>query len=406
MDIEDIIYDLKDWWEDTLFDIKAFFNRAKDKISKPSVDIDAKTPEECYDIWLWRKKNNDVGDKTSELLLQKAADAGIPGALNDMAYQLHNPSSKKDLARAHDYAKQGAMQGHIGCQLELGRILKDQGEGQEAVRWLKKVVEQDPDQGYAMFILGEMYEKGAPGVEKDRAEAIMWYKKASKTTNYYAKEAVQILKRMNAPAFEEGEYMQLVLNAEVDGRKSIEDLYRWGKFWTMTPEPKHLAELLFAAQGGHAEAMVELSQIFVSDQAKLYGIYNEKMAQEYKEKAIEQYKTLASSGETYAINQLYKLLKDTDPDQAEQYMIQGANAGIPDCQFGLGEIYWKQGKFFDALKLFESAGEAGHRGAANRAREIYFNGAGPIQKNMDKANYWIKKVADISFGTMQKNQHL
>jgi TPR repeat protein len=151
---------------------------------------------------------------------------------------------------------------------------------------------------------------------------------------------------------------------------------------------------------------VELSQIFVSDQAKLYGIYNEKMAQEYKEKAIEQYKTLASSGKTYAINQLYKLLKDTDPDQAEQYMIQGANAGIPDCQFGLGEIYWKQGKFFDALKLFESAGEAGHPGAANRAREIYFNGAGPIQKNMDKANYWIKKVADISFGTMQKNQHL
>lgn len=206
MDIEDIIYDLRDWWEDTVFDIKAFFNRLKDKSHKPSVDIDAKTPQECYDIWVWRKKDNDVGDKTSKLLLKKAADAGIPGALDEMAWQLRNGKLfKKDLAKAENYAKQGAIKGHIGCQMEMGQIMKDKGQCKEAVWWFKKVAEQAPDQGYAMFLIAQMYEKGAPGLEPDRAEAIMWYKKASKTTNLYAQEAAKILKRMNAPAFEEGE---------------------------------------------------------------------------------------------------------------------------------------------------------------------------------------------------------
>lgn len=405
--LEDLFDNIVDWWEDTLFEIKAFFYRLTDKFSKPDIDVNTLTPDECWTEWERRGKGHSGSPKVNRLLLRKAADAGIPDAIDILAYQLYTGKGdeNKNVEEAEKYAKQGAMAGHAGCMIQLGTIFKDKGQGREALRWFTQAA--DEGQCQAMFLAAQMLEKGEAGVERNRDEAITLYRKAAKMPgNTYAEDSIKALARMNVSAYEDGEYMDLALNAGVDGSKSAEDLYRWGGFWKMNPDPKHLAELLFAAQKDHPDACLELAGIFSGDKAKLYGIYSEELSAKYRDKAVELLETTAGHGDYNAVYKLYNLYKDSDPEKAQKYLLKGVDAGIPELQFKLGEVYWNQGRFQEALDLMGTAGEAGYLPAATRMRDIYMKGDGPIKKNVDIGNHWIIKVLEISRHTYKVNQNL
>lgn len=101
----------------------------------------------------------------------------------------------KNLNSAVEWYLIGANNGHDGCQLWLGQCYKELGKCSDALIWLCKA--GDNGQGWAAYLAGQMYEEGClPNIPTNMEEAIIWYKKSSKTNNYYARYAKQALERL------------------------------------------------------------------------------------------------------------------------------------------------------------------------------------------------------------------
>ena len=130
--------------------------------------------------------------------LNNKIQGGDANAMYEMAdiYKYGKCGINKDIVCAEKYYKMGAELGHQGSQLWYGQIMRECGRKEEALIWLIKSAEQG--QGWAAYLVGEMYEKGE-GTLSDLKKAIEWYNKSAITTNFYAKEAKKALKRLGMP---------------------------------------------------------------------------------------------------------------------------------------------------------------------------------------------------------------
>ena len=356
------------------------------KPQSPAISPDAKAE---FDKWKQCCEDKAYEEGVPHLL--KAAEGNYPPALNDVAFQyFRGQLLPDDIEKAEDAARRGAVQGDDGCQLWLGQILRQKGLYAEAIDWLTKSAEQG--QGWSACILGEMYEKGE-GVPANMDEAVRWYKVSAKTSNAYGKDARKALERLGLTVYEEGEYMNIVLNIQIDPGLSVEDLYDQGCFWEDMFQPEQLAYLIAAANNGHPEAAEDLSEILVSDDAKSFGFYSPQASAHYLELAKDNYKRLADSGDAGAMADYAMLIKDENNPLAMQYLERGANMGNDSCQLQLGRIYLDRRMYDKAMHWLTKSAEQGQGWAALLVGQMYENGEGTM-RNISKAKYWYQVSAD------------
>ena len=356
------------------------------KPQSPAISPDAKAE---FDKWKQCCEDKAYEEGVPHLL--KAAEGNYPPALNDVAFQyFRGQLLPDDIEKAEDAARRGAVQGDDGCQLWLGQILRQKGLYAEAIDWLTKSAEQG--QGWSACILGEMYEKGE-GVPANMDEAVRWYKVSAKTSNAYGKDARKALERLGLTVYEEGEYMNIVLNIQIDPGLSVEDLYDQGCFWEDMFQPEQLAYLIAAANNGHPEAAEDLSEILVSDDAKSFGFYSPQASAHYLKLAKDNYKRLADAGDAGAMADYAMLIKDENNPLAMQYLERGANMGNDSCQLQLGRIYLDRRMYDKAMHWLTKSAEQGQGWAALLVGQMYENGEGTM-RNISKAKYWYQVSAD------------
>lgn len=82
----------------------------------------------------------------------------------------------KDLKRAEKYFRMAAGQGDSDSQTNLGGLLIEKGEYQEAIKWFKLAADQKDS--LALYNLGTLYEDGL-GVQVDLQKALNYYRRAA-----------------------------------------------------------------------------------------------------------------------------------------------------------------------------------------------------------------------------------
>lgn len=127
--------------------------------------------------------------------LAKTGDIDAIYELGSMYYRGYSFMEKNMKLAEHCFRK-GAEAGHDASQLWLGIVLRETNRKEEALGWFIKAGNQD--QGWAAYLAGEMYEKGE-GTTKNMEKAIKWYTVSAKTTNFYAENARDALRRLGQP---------------------------------------------------------------------------------------------------------------------------------------------------------------------------------------------------------------
>lgn len=107
----------------------------------------------------------------------KAAELGHAEALYSLGYCYEKGEGVDfDEGEAFEWYLKAAELGHLRSQTEVGRLFYMTDQYEEAVPWLLKAGERDDVD--AQRLLGYCYEVGL-GVDKDKNEAIKWYKRAA-----------------------------------------------------------------------------------------------------------------------------------------------------------------------------------------------------------------------------------
>ena len=128
-----------------------------------------------------------------------------------------------------------------------------------------------------------------------------------------------------------------------------------------------------------------------------YGVEkNKKVANEYKQKAIDLYQSAIKKGDTNAMIALGNLLEGVD---AGTYYIKAAEKGSIEGQFKAG--FWLarndyKTDYTQALKWLNMAANSNHPEAYYQLARIYDEGVG-VQRNRAKAIEFYRKAADLGF---------
>ena len=83
-----------------------------------------------------------------------------------------------DLAKAEDYYRRAAEQGHFQAEDNYGRMLFQKGERAKAAPWLEKSAARGDPRG--QLILGTMLFNGDGGLKANPVEGLMWLTVASR----------------------------------------------------------------------------------------------------------------------------------------------------------------------------------------------------------------------------------
>lgn len=335
---------------------------------------------------------------TVDRTLRVAADAGYLPAIADMVRYLMND----DPSAAIDYARKGAERGDKRCQYYLRQLLYGSNV-EEALKRLTESAEQGSAR--AACLLGQVYQSGE-GVPCDREKAIFWYRMSILAEADYCdrreqERAKKALIKMGESIYED--YMGEVKKVNVPEDLSVEELYRLYRDEVVIPRcnlpPEAFACLIAAAEKGYPLAQESLSGCYIDSDARNVGIYNEELANEWYFKAIAGYKKLAEQGDTDSMSRLGKIyIKGNafvckDNDLAMSYFRMGAEKGDCRSQYYLGEIYYDEGRYAEALPWLEKSGEQGEltdTWAISIVAYMYEEGLGtPV--DIEKAIEWNKR---------------
>lgn len=156
----------------------------------------------AYVLALCCDNGNGVRQSRSKALkyYQQAADAGITGAINELAFiyfgGTHNVP--KDYKKAFELAHEAADNGSVSSMALLGACYDD-GMGtsinkKKALEWYKKAAQG----GHvtAMRYIGIIYYAGEGNVAEDKSEAEKWFRKAAANGD---EESIEILRTHFAP---------------------------------------------------------------------------------------------------------------------------------------------------------------------------------------------------------------
>lgn len=139
--------------------------------------------QDCY-TRIPRNFSGGAKEDYSEVMkwYRKAADQGSASAQHNIGVMyLRGEGVTKDYTEAMKWYRKAADQGYAGAEYGIGVMYEvGQGVGQdytEALKWYRKAADQGHDN--AQFKVGWSYAYGKGGVERDCAQARLWYEKAA-----------------------------------------------------------------------------------------------------------------------------------------------------------------------------------------------------------------------------------
>jgi TPR repeat protein len=123
----------------------------------------------------------------SMALLESASNQGHLDAKVLLGYVLERAGENEQAIQLY---RSAAEQGNPGGELVLGQRYAS-GEGveqsfEEALMWINRAVDQEHPE--ALLFLGEMYELGGIGLEKDMQEATRLWRRAAELGNAHARQ--------------------------------------------------------------------------------------------------------------------------------------------------------------------------------------------------------------------------
>src|SRR5271168_3862191 len=296
-------------------------------------------------------------------LYRKAAEAGHPGAMNNLGASYGNgKGTPKDAAEAARWYRKAADAGLAIAMGNLG-VIYENGTGvpkaaAEALRWYEMAADAGDARG--MSGLGAMYENGA-GVSKDLAEAARWYRKAADAGNARGMSGLGVM-------YENGTGVS----------KDMAEAVRWYRK---------------AADAGNARGMTNLGVM----------LENGNGAPKDVAEAVRWYRKAADAGFAAGMTDLglmYAFGKGVSKDEAEavRWFQKGADAGDPRGMLGLGAAYANGAGVprdaAEAARWFRKVDEAGDAKVENYLGWMYPNGAG-VNKDIAEALKWYRKAAAL-----------
>jgi len=303
----------------------------------------------------------------------------------------------RDTAKAAEYYEMAAQQGYGPAALQLA-MMYSTGSGvpqskETSMIWMI----QAADAGIleAQFIVGNAYDKGLDGVEKNWKKAVAYFSKACSQDNPEACYQAGAIIAENAsndkalPLIERAAQLgHLISQVELatyyqEPRPGVQDLAK-SKFWFQK-----------AADRGVSEAAKAIWMQYAVD----HGVEPEKMAM------LKYYNELADNNDPegfYHLGWMYRNGIDIAPDfkLAETSLLQAAKLGHPDAQFKLAQIYFfgnpDQGieeQPAKAMEWLRKAVAAKHPEATVFLAECYENGIN-VEADLGETLRLLKSVAD------------
>ncbi len=137
-------------------------------------------------------------DKETVEWYRRGAELGSDLAMFDLGWMYDNGKGleeDKDEAMEYyrkAYDRRGKAAGRAACN--IGNLYEETYQDDEnALKWYRCGAELGSD--WAMYSLGEMYEKGK-GVEQNRGKAVDWYRKAYEKQGDLAEKAADAIRRL------------------------------------------------------------------------------------------------------------------------------------------------------------------------------------------------------------------
>lgn len=358
-------------------------------------------------------------DDSLQKLIDKANQGDVEAMVMLSKYYKNGVLTKRDDAKAHEYALMAAQKGHSGAELGVG-IEYCFGIGTEknvalGIEYLRRAADKNViDAQYTLAAVRDGMPEAEAYIEADTA--VFYLEKAAKrghaaSQNYLGciySEGKMVERELeqaifwwccaylhHTSAMEESESarnrLNFLLNARGNNRISrtkIEDVLN--KIRTEYPEyiGEELQQLIEKSKQGDVEAMVNVAECYN------HGWFVEKDDR----KANEYYRMAAERGHAESEFMLGLAYLDgigigKDMSMAVRYIQRSADKGVVNAQYVLGTLYQmdearqylKVGKAFD---YFEKAAKKGHAKAQIELGDIYIMGDN-IEADLSKGVFWL-----------------
>ncbi|WP_072934762.1 dynamin family protein [Schwartzia succinivorans] len=336
----------------------------------------------------------------------------------------HGLLEKKDRKTAQKYTEEAAVRGDAVAQMNLAEMYQELGQEDRAEYWFQRLgktrkVGENAESAYskaekyakdgkyteavtwdckaaeagnadAMANRGYVYDYGV-GVEKDKAEALKWYKEAIKAgcNDATVKKRIKDIEAAQASA----SGVQNTYRAESTNKNSslsAEEMYRKAEqYYQRHSFAEAVKWYRKAAEVGNADAMASLGYAYD------YGVGVEKD----KAEALKRYKEAIKAGCNDAT--VKKRIKEIESAQSSAsgfqniYQAESTNKNSSlsaEEMYRKAEQYYQRHSFAEAVKWYRKAAEAGNADAMYHLGYAYEYGSG-VKKDKIEAEKWYKKAA-------------
>jgi TPR repeat protein len=287
------------------------------------------------------------------------------------------------------------IKSHRDCdgdiQYKIGVCYDKQSDYEQAVNWFKKVAKRGGV--YAQCILSLYYENGK-GVEKNKEQAEYWFNKAAEYGAifrqyclgecYYKGQGIEQDYKKAISYYNkvvEKEYMYILYAHYKMGifyyiGKGVKQDYKTAKFWWRESIPfwKKIME-------ENVDNQFNIGESF-NDSKNIEENY------EQIKKTIEKMK--------YSLDMFYKNNQNIERDneqEVEYYRrIALSKYVIYNAKNRLGECYYNEKDYINAVYWWKEAAKQGDIEAQNNLGECFYKGQG-VKQNYEQAVYWWKEAA-------------
>lgn len=338
-------------------------------------------------------KGTPVDDVAAVEHYRKAASAGLPAALFYMGYMYEEGRGvEADLLQAQRYYLMAAEGGSPGGMVSIGRISRDRGEVDSALKWYKKAADEFK-RADAMDAIGDIYiNRAFEGSDPaDFGAAMEWFGKGAGAGDKGSMAALGA-----GYLFALGGLPQDISLAKEWLTKAVDagwqydpGLFTWGTVPLDGATIEPLVEVVrLAAQKGDGQAMYELALYYL-----LPASHDTDEAISWLTQASD--KGIADA--TDRLQAIYLGTSDEIPMQADYDRAFELTAKVSDRGEGSGASYFSVGYTLsngdenddipEALRWLSRALELGNAGAAFHLADLYSYGRGVERNDSERVRY-------------------
>lgn len=282
--------------------------------------------------------------------------------------------NREEFTAAERWLRQGAEAGHPNAAHGLGQVLFERDEATEAEQWLRRGAEAG-DPGAACTLATVLYSQGETG------QARHWFRQAAEGGNAEAPNLLAHLLYSEGEKPEAERWFTVAAEAgDADAAISLGD---------MLVERGNLAEAeswyLRAADSGSDEGAFNLGWLYWN--------------QGYLQDAERWHRKAAEHGHGQAANQLgYLMRQKSDSAEAERWFRVAAEAGDPSGANNLGSMLQDRGETWEAEQWYRRAASAGNDSASNNLGTLLDD-----RGDLAEAERWYRRAADAGIAAGARN---